>query len=79
MRVKRKTWKDRTCHHGNKAEWRVTYDIIHCDEPGCWTEALRRLGLQMIPVDPADPNPCDCGEPVYRHRHAGGQPKEKKP
>ena len=33
-------------------------------------EAIRNL-LARDRVALADPNPCDCGDPVYRHKHAG--------
>lgn len=50
-RPKRKTWKDRRCHHRNPPQTRIVYDFIHCDEPGCWREVLAACGLQKIDKD----------------------------
>jgi len=33
-------------------------------------EAIRNL-LARDRAALADPNPCDCGDPGYRHKHAG--------
>jgi hypothetical protein len=46
--MKRKTWKDRRCHHGNKPTVRIVYDFIHCDHPKCWAEVLARVGFRQI-------------------------------
>ena len=46
--MKRKTWKDRRCHHGNKPTVRIIYDFIHCDHPKCWDEVLANVGFRRI-------------------------------
>ena len=46
--AKRKTWRDRRCHHGRPPQTRIIYDVIHCEEPGCWREVLASAGLQRI-------------------------------
>ena len=52
VKPKRKTWRDRRCAHGNTPEWRAEYDIVTCNEPGCFDLAGKRLGLQSIPKAP---------------------------
>lgn len=46
--MKRKTWKDRRCGHGNLPVMRIQYDLIHCERPECWKQALRSCGMVSV-------------------------------
>lgn len=47
--VKRNTWKDRTCPHGNPPETRLQIDAAWCKEPDCWSRVMAGAGWVPAP------------------------------